>query len=76
MTDIPILVKWKNNSYEAILVIVNRLTKMVYYKALKTIIDVSQLAQVSIDIVARYHGLPESIISDYGSLFISKFWFL
>ena len=30
--------------------------------------------EVILDVVVRYYGLPDSIISDGGSVFISKFW--
>ena len=39
-------------------------------------IDVTGLAQVIIDIVVQHHGLPNSIITDWSSLFTSKFWSL
>ena len=32
------------------------------------------LAEVIIDSVVRYHGLPDSIVIDRGSLFTSQFW--
>ena len=32
------------------------------------------LAEVILNIVVRYHGLPDSIVSDRGSVFMSKFW--
>lgn len=47
---------------------------MVYYKTVKTIINVLGLAKVIINIVVRHYGLPKLIISDGGSLFTSKFW--
>ena len=39
-------------------------------------IDAPGLAEVIIDIVVRHHGLSDSIITDWGSLFTSKFWSL
>ena len=48
--------------------------KMVHYEPVKVTIDTPGLAKVIIDVVVRDHGLPDSIITDRGSLFISKFW--
>ena len=59
-----------------ILIIVDRLTKMIHYKLVKITIDALGLAEVIIDIVVRHHGLTDSIITDWSSLFMSKFWFL
>ena len=74
VTDLPLSVDWKGDSYDLILVIVNRLTKMVNYKPIKVIIDASGLAKVIIDVVVWHHGLPDSIVTNRSSLFISKFW--
>lgn len=76
MIGIPLLVNCKADNYDVILVIVNRLTKMVYYKSIKIIIDVASLVEVIINVVVRYHSLSESIISNFGSLLTSKFWSL
>ena len=64
----------KRDGYDLILVIVDRLTKMVYYEPVQTIITVPALAEVILNVVVRYHGLPDSIVSDRGSVFTSKFW--
>ena len=76
VTGLPILTDWKGDSYDSILVIVNRLTKMVHYKPVKVTINAPGLAEVIIDVVVRHHGLPDSIVTDRGSLFTSKFWSL
>ncbi len=39
-------------------------------------IDTPTLAKVIIEVVVRYHSLLDSIISDWDSIFTSKFWFL
>ena len=65
---------WKSDSYDSILVIVNRLTKMVHYKPVKVTINAPGLAEVIIDVVVRHHGLPDSIISDREAIFTFKFW--
>ncbi len=47
---------------------------MVYYKRVKVTINVPGLGKVIIDVVVCHHGVPESIITDQGLLFILKFW--
>ena len=74
VTGLPISTDWKGDSYDSILVIVDWLTKMVYYELVKVTIDAPGLAEVIIDVVVRHHGLPDSIISDRGAIFTSKFW--
>ena len=76
LTGLPISTNWKGDSYNSILVIVDRLTKMVYYEPVKITINALGLAEVIIDVVVRYHGLPDSLVTDRGSLFTSKFWSL
>ena len=75
VTGLPLFSDWKSDSYDSILVIVNRLTKMVDYKQVKVTIDVPGLAEVIIDMVVQHHGLLDSIISDRGAIFTSKFCF-
>ena len=74
ITGLPISTDWKGESYDSILVIVDRLTKMVYYEPVKVIVDALGLAEVIIDVVVRHHSLPDSIITNRGSFFTSKFW--
>ena len=47
---------------------------MVHYKPIKVTIDAPSLAEVILDVVVWHHGLSNSIVSDRGSLFTSKFW--
>lgn len=49
---------------------------MVHYKPVKATIDAAGLAKIIIDVVVQYHGLPNLIITDQGSIFMSKFWSL
>ena len=74
VTGLPISADWKGDSYDSILVIVDRLTKMVHYEPVKITIDAPGLAEVIIDVVVCHHGLPDSIVTDRGSLFTLKFW--
>ncbi len=47
---------------------------MVHYEPVKITIDAPGLAKVILDVVVRDHGLPDSIMSDRGSVFTSEFW--
>ena len=76
VTGLPISTNWKGDSYDSILVIIDRLTKMVHYEPAKITINAPGLAEVIIDVVIRHHGLLDSIVTDRGSLFTSKFWSL
>ena len=73
VTGLPVSTNWKGKTYNSILVIVDRLTKMVYYELVEVTINASGIAVVIIDVVVRYHSLPDSIVSDRGSVFFSKF---
>ncbi len=64
VTGLSISADWKGDSYDSILVIVDRLTKMVHYVPVKVTIDAPSLAEVIIDVVVRHHGVPESIVTD------------
>ena len=46
------------------LVIINWLTKIVYYKLVKVIIDASGLAKVIIDAVVKHYNLPDLIVTN------------
>ncbi len=76
VTSFPISANWKDDSYDSILVIVDRLTKMVYYKPVKVTINAPGLVEVIINVVVWHHRVLESIVTDQGLLFTSKFWSL
>jgi len=56
--------------YDSILVVVDQLTKMVYFIPTTEKISVEDLAKLFRDNVWKLHGLPESIISDRGLQFM------
>ena len=74
VTGLLLSANWKSNNYDTILVIADCLTKMVYYKSVKITIDALGLAEVIIDMMVQYHDLPNCIISDCRTIFMSKFW--
>lgn len=63
-----------SNGYNAIWVIVDRLTKMAHFVPCKDSINAQELASAFTKDVFRLHGLPDEIISDRGSVFTSRFW--
>ncbi len=73
ITSLLISANWKDDSYDSIVVIVDRLTNIVHYKPVKVTINTPDLAEVIIDVFIRHHGVPESIVTDRGLLFMSKF---
>jgi hypothetical protein len=55
-------------------VIMDRLTKMADFVACANTMGPRDLADGFISDIVWAHGLPSSIISDWGSLFTSTFW--
>ena len=60
--------------YDAIMVIVDRLTKYVIMLPFKEKYNAEQLAFLLLDRLIRDHGIPESITSDRDKLFTSNYW--
>ena len=58
--------------YDSILVVVDRLTKMVHFISTTEKMLAEGLARLFRDNVWKLHGLPESIISDRGPQFIVR----
>ncbi|MBW0544618.1 hypothetical protein O181_084333, partial [Austropuccinia psidii MF-1] len=69
ITQIPL-----SNSFNSILVIVDRLSKIVVFIPTMSSITSLDLAHLFIKNIFSKHGLPSSIVSDRGSLFVSSFW--
>ena len=74
--NLPISRNWKGDNDNSIFVIIDWLKKMVHYKPVKVTIDASGLVNIIINIGVRYYDLPNSIATNQGSLFTSKFWSL
>lgn len=66
----------KDETYGSILIIVNQLIKMLYYKSVKMTIYSPIPAEVIINVIVCYHSLLDSIIFYPESVFISKIWSL
>ncbi|CAI7914436.1 unnamed protein product [Closterium sp. NIES-54] len=59
---------------DAVLVIVDRLTKMAHFAPCHTTITAEETARLFISTVVRLHGIPSAIISDRDPNFTSKIW--
>jgi hypothetical protein len=60
--------------HDAILVVVDKLSKMVHYAPTRTNAKATEVAQLFLDRVFRLHGLPKTIVSDRDSRFTGNFW--
>lgn len=63
-----------SSGYDAILVIVDRLTKMKHFLPCHGTCNSEGVARLFLKHVWKIHGLPLSIISDRGAQFIAEFW--
>ena len=63
-----------STGYNSIWVIVDRLTKIAHFLPVRDKYQAEQYAKLYLDRIFSLHGAPKTIVSDRGSLFISKFW--
>jgi hypothetical protein len=63
-----------SEGFNAVLVVVCRLTKMRHLITCRDTCTSEELAELYLKNVARHHGLPKTIISDRGTQFVAKFW--
>jgi len=66
------LSSYKGNT--TILVVVDRFSKGIHLGLLPSQYIAYQVATLFLDILAKLHGMPQSLVSDRDPLFISKFW--
>lgn len=64
----------KSQGFEVIWVVVDRFSRYAHFVALQHPISAKSLALTFFDNIYRLHGLPESIVSDRDSIFLSEFW--
>ena len=66
--------RYLNRAYDAILVIVDRYTKIARYIHCLTTTTAKELAELFWEKWAKDFGIPRGIVSDRGSVFTSAFW--
>jgi len=69
VTDLPV-----SKGYDSVFVVVDRLTKMSHLVPCNKTTTAPEFARMFLDCVIRLHGIPDSIVSDRGSIFTSHFW--
>jgi hypothetical protein len=69
MVDLP-----PCKGFDSIMVVVDHFTKMSHFIPCTKNITAKETAALFTDRVTRYHGLPDTIISDCGTQFDNDFW--
>lgn len=64
----------KSQGYSVILVVVDKLTKFAHFLPVKHPYTAASIAELFMDNVVKLHGLPNSIVTDRDTIFISNFW--
>jgi hypothetical protein len=60
--------------HDSIWVIVDRLTKTAHFLPVHTTHKTEKYVEFYIDQIVRLHGIPKTIMSDRGALFVAHFW--
>ena len=69
IVDLPM-----SNGYDAILVFIDRFTKMGHFIPCTKTASSTDFARMYRDYVVRLHGFPDSIVLDRRAIFTSRFW--
>ena len=73
-TDFIVELPKTKRGHDAIVVFVDRLSKMVHFAPCHSTVTAEQTARLYYDYVFKSHGLCEKFISDRGSQFTSRWW--
>ena len=74
IVDLPLSRTPDGQTFDSILVFVDRFTKMAHFVPCLKSTDAPVFADIFFKNVIRLHGIPESLVSDRGSIFTSHFW--
>jgi hypothetical protein len=60
--------------HDSIWVIVDRLTKTAHFLPVHTTHKTEKYAEIYVDQIVCLHGIPKTIVSDRGAVFVARFW--
>jgi hypothetical protein len=69
--DIIVGLPHTSRGYNSIWAIVDRLTKLAHFIPISTAYRVRQYAELYLSDNVHYHGIPKTIISNKGSIFVA-----
>ena len=74
ITDLPLSSTYGSITWDSILVVVNKLTKMAHYIPVWKTMLVADFIKVFIQEVVKHHGVSEVLVTDRDKLFTSEKW--
>ncbi|SLM35629.1 gag polymerase env protein [Lasallia pustulata] len=74
ITDLPLSSTYGSTTWDSILVVVDKLTKMAHYIPVRKTMSVADFIEVFIQDVVKHHGMPEVLVTDRDKLFTSEKW--
>ena len=74
ITDLPLSSTYGSTTWDSILVVVDKLTKMAHYIPVRKTMSVADFIEVFIRDIVRLHGVPEVLVTDRDKLFTSEQW--
>ena len=75
VTDLSLSMRYFNETYNAIWIMMNHFTKMTHYVSVCKTIDAFTLIRLFVQEIICLHKLLNLIVSDQETMFIFKFWF-
>ena len=69
ITNLPLV-----HGYDAVLVMVDRFTKMAHFAPCAKTISVEKTTSLFLKNVVRLHGVPDDVTSGRGPQFVSRVW--
>ena len=69
LTDLPV-----SGGFSTILVVVDRFSKMSHFIPAQGLPNAEETAELFMKEIVKLHGIPDEVVSDRGSQFVSRFW--
>ncbi|SLM38090.1 gag polymerase env [Lasallia pustulata] len=74
ITDLPLSSTYGSTTWDSILVVVDKLTKMAHYIPVRKTMSVADFIKVFIRDVVKHHGMSEVLVTDRDKLFTLEKW--